>query len=121
MLTLNTGGRAAKKDLAQLWVTCHEATNESRDFTTASEARQLQPLGDDPGQFLCHIHSFGGRPVLYDVGIAVGKDHEVTSIESYALPIQQPGRGVPLSEQVVDDYEKLRVRRGQPQSAKGSS
>jgi hypothetical protein len=35
--------QAAKKDLTQLWVTCHEAANESRDFTTASEARQPAP------------------------------------------------------------------------------
>jgi hypothetical protein len=34
----------------------------------------------------------------------MGKDHEVTGVESYAVPIQQPGRGVPFGEQMVDDY-----------------
>ena len=34
----------------------------------------------------------------------MGKDHEVTGVESYAVPMQQPGRSVPFGEQMVDDY-----------------
>ena len=37
-------------------------------------------------------------------GSPSGKDHHVPGGESYALAIQQPSRGVPFGEQMVDDY-----------------
>src|SRR6516164_7342282 len=96
--------QAAKKNLTQPWLTCHEAANKSRDFSTTTEARQLQPMGDNSSQFLRHVHSLGRYSVLNNVRIAMGKNHEVTGVESYALPIHQPGKGVPFRKQVVNDY-----------------
>jgi len=84
--------------------TCHEAANEFASFPITTEASQLQPLRDNSSQLLGQVHRLGGWAVLYDAGIAVGKDHKVTGVDSDALRIQQPGRGLSLGEQVVDDY-----------------
>jgi len=82
MLTLNTGGRPAKKNPTQLRFACHETANRSS-------------VGDNPSRFLRQVNSLGARAVLYDAEITMEKDHEITGVERYALPSNSRAEACP--------------------------
>src|SRR4029077_6578104 len=77
-IDLQNGWQPAKEDLAKLRLASHVAANELGDFPASAHAGGFEALGRYSFQLLRHVRRLDARTVSHEVGIAMGKNYDVS-------------------------------------------